>query len=323
MASVNDCTPKRIVKLGHRNVEFPSVHLKVMEDCNHLLKDITALRNEMHQNGYLLIRGLHDRSEVLAAREAVLEYIGSYGDTLDRSHPIGDGVLREGCGLGCLPVIEGRNDISHKDIVLSVVEGKRPYDFFRKYFNEEVMTFDYKWLRAMHQEGFTGVHVDNVYMSRGSKELLTMWTPIGDVSIEMGVLAICEGSNSLPSFERLQSTYGQMDAEAVGLKGTGWITEDPFEITAKFGGQWKTADFQAGDVLIFNMRTVHMSTTNTTKFARISCDTRWQPLSHPVDPRFCGNVEISKSKFGLLSKMDDESVPFSTTIEQLRAKWGI
>ena len=35
---------------------------------------------------------------------------------------------------------------------------------------------------------------------------------------------------------------------------TGWFTEDPFEITQKFGGIWKTSDFQAGDVLIFTMR---------------------------------------------------------------------
>ena len=36
--------------------------------------------------------------------------------------------------------------------------------------------------------------------------------------------------------------------------GSGWFTTDPFEITSKFGGQWLTADFLAGDVLIFGMR---------------------------------------------------------------------
>lgn len=35
--------------------------------------------------------------------------------------------------------------------------------------------------------------------------------------------------------------------------GTGWFTTDPWEITEKFGGQWKTSDFKAGDVLIFTM----------------------------------------------------------------------
>lgn len=35
---------------------------------------------------------------------------------------------------------------------------------------------------------------------------------------------------------------------------TGWFTEDPFEITERFGGVWKTSDFHAGDVIIFTMR---------------------------------------------------------------------
>ena len=31
----------------------------------------------------------------------------------------------------------------------------------------------------MHSEGFTGVHVDWVYMGRGSRNLLTCWIPLG------------------------------------------------------------------------------------------------------------------------------------------------
>jgi hypothetical protein len=29
------------------------------------------------------------------------------------------------------------------------------------------------------------------------------------------------------------------------ITGTGWFTTDPWEITEKFGGQWKTSDFKA------------------------------------------------------------------------------
>ncbi|RUS71725.1 hypothetical protein EGW08_020507 [Elysia chlorotica] len=161
--------------------------------------------------------------------------------------------------------------------------------------------------RAVAGGGFTGAHVDRVYMSRGSPDLLTLWTPLGDLPIEMGVLAVSEGSHRLPGFETFQATYGNMDAEKVGLKGTGWFTEDPSEITRKFGGSWKTADFRAGDALIFNLRTVHMSTTNTTRFARVSCDTRWQPASHDMDARFGKNGrQESGARLGLLSKMDDQ-----------------
>jgi len=39
--------------------------------------------------------------------------------------------------------------------------------------------------------------------------------------------------------------------------------------------QWVGEDFKMGDVVIFGIKTLHMSTTNTTDQFRISCDTRW------------------------------------------------
>ena len=81
--------------------------------------------------------------------------------------------------------------------VRAVLEGERPKNFFRDLLQAEVKTFDFKWLRGVHRsnwcqtlqvflslsalsmttllrEGFTGAHVDNVYMGRGTSELLTM-----------------------------------------------------------------------------------------------------------------------------------------------------
>ena len=39
-----------------------------------------------------------------------------------------------------------------------------------------------------------------------------------------------------------------------------------------------TLAFSAGDILIFTMRTIHMSSVNVTNKLRLSCDTRWQPF---------------------------------------------
>ena len=65
----------------------------------------------------------------------------------------------------------------------------------------------------------------------------------------------------------------------------------PWEVVRLFGGQWKTADFAPGDILTFSMRTLHMSTTNTTNRVRLSADVRWQPAAEPADPRYVGDVE--------------------------------
>ena len=52
--------------------------------------------------------------------------------------------------------------------------------------------------RGVYTEGFTGAHMDSVYMSWGTKDLYTMWTPFDDIPVEMGTLAMCQGSHSLP-----------------------------------------------------------------------------------------------------------------------------
>ncbi len=85
--------------------------------------------------------------------------------------------------------------------------------------------------------------------------------------------------------------------------------------------------FSAGDILIFTMRTIHMSSINLTNKLRLSCDTRWQPSNEPIDPRF---IRLEKNtlmghaeaKFGLHAKNNDKIEDGKTTIEQWRQKWG-
>merc|ERR1711933_567089 len=80
-----------------------------------------------------------------------------------------------------------------------------------------------------------------------------------------------------------------MDHEKDGLDGTGWFTEDPQEALSLFGGQWRSSDFESGDIVTFTMHTLHMSTSNTTDKVRISADIRWQPSTDPTDPRYVGS----------------------------------
>lgn len=311
----------RKVKLGTREVMFPSSYIQPLQDCNHLLDDPEALWRELDEKGYLYVKGLHNRQEVLDARLAVLQHIMSEGEgKLDLKKNWEAGVLDLRCGGGCLPYMEGKNDITHSEAVARVIEGPRPFAFFSKLFGETAKTFDYKWLRAVHRQAFTGAHVDNVYMARGTDRLLTMWTPFGDCDPTIGCLAVCEGSNRLPEFQKLHDTYSLVDVEAVNLNGSGWFTTDPFEITERFGGQWKTTIYQAGDVLIFGMKTVHMSTANLTDLVRISCDTRWQPASQPADPRYVGDLKKPLAKFGLHA--GDGKQPSTVTMEELKARWG-
>lgn len=42
-----------------------------------------------------------------------------------------------------------------------------------------------------------------------------------DTPLELGGLAVCQGSHELPGFRRLHETYGNLDVERDGLDGTG------------------------------------------------------------------------------------------------------
>ena len=308
--------------------------LKPLRDSSHLIREYgneesrklaqKLLCERFNADGYLFIRGLIDREVVLKARQFLLEDFAKVGGILDPERNLEEGVLLPRCGLGCVPYLEGRNETTNHPLVKEVLENVKLKEFFENYiFGEEVLTFDFKWLRVMPRETFTGVHVDNVYMSRGTKKLVTTWIPFGDVPMEMGTVAVCEGSHRLPGFKKFQDTYAELDTEAEkGFEGSGWFTEDPTEITSNFGGQWRSSDFQAGDVLLFGMRTAHMSTKNMTDKARISCDVRWQPASEPADPRYVGKGKPSKQG-GAYASDEKKATTDIVTMSDLRKKWDI
>ena len=199
---------------------------------------------------------------------------------------------------------------SHED-VRNVLEADELFAFFAAYFGEPALTFQFKWMRAVGNEQYTGAHYDFVYMGRGSPRLHTVWIPLGDTTVDHGTLAVCRGSHNLPAFAPIRDTYGRMDVDRDGIDG--WFTKDPMEIVEKFGGEWQTGEFFMGDVILFGMHTMHASTTNLTNRFRLSCDVRFQPASEPADERWVAGGP-GHTVHGV-----EELVP----IEEARRRWGL
>jgi hypothetical protein len=82
----------------------------------------------------------------------------------------------------------------------------------------------------------------------------------------------------------------------------------------RFGGQWATTEFQAGDAIIFGMFMMHASTDNGTDRFRISSDTRYQLKSEPADERWMGVKPKGHYAWG---KGDVK------TLETARKEWGL
>ena len=300
------------VAFGNRELELGGPHLGELRNSTALMGDVEALRRRMDEDGYLLLRGLHDRQTVLAARRRILQFMSDEGDAVDVSR----GDLMEGRinPAGRCPNMMGRKGVTHTPEVLAVVEGDPIMRFFDDFLEEPALTFSYKWLRAVGQGNFTGSHYDVVYMGRGSKRLYTGWTPMGDVPIDQGALSICVGSHNLPEFEKLRRTYGHVDVDRDRVDG--WFSTDPLDVVQNLGGRWATTDFEVGDALIFTMYTLHGSTNNTTDRWRISSDTRYQPAGDPADERWNGD----KPKAHYTRTEEPNSF---TDVQTLRKEWGL
>ena len=261
------------------------------------------LQARMAEDGYLFLRGCLDRDEVLAARRHVLEQLSKEGQ-LDPAAPLMEGVPKPGTKLFFHPELAQKNNppLQH---LLYHPEG-RLMRFFSSFLGGDVLHFDFTWLRCISPGLGTPSHCDIVYMGRGTRKLYTAWTPLGDIDFQMGGLMILEGSHRN---EQLRSTYGQRDVdayctnrpddpakEARGLNG--WLSEDPNKIRRSLGGRWLTAEYAAGDVVIFCMDIVHGGMDNRSPRLRISSDSRYQLASEPADERWIGENPPGHSSAG-------------------------
>lgn len=289
--------------MGKREMEMGGPYLGRLREATDLMHDIPSLRARLAEDGYLLLRGLHDPETVLAARRAILENLAANGQ-VDTGYPLREGVIAPG-GKG--KFLGGSRATTRSPEFLALVEAEPLMAFFSELFGAPATTYDYKWLRAVGHGDFTGAHYDIVYMGRGTQNVLTCWTPLGEVSLADGPLALLSGSHRI---EPLRETYGRMDVDRDRVAG--WFTSDPVEMVDRWGGQWLTTEFRPGDALLFGMFTLHGSITNTTNRYRLSCDTRYQRADEPLDPRWVGDNPQGHSAPGDI-----------TPIEEARKKWGI
>lgn len=258
-----------------------------------IVDDGVALHERMREDGYLYLPGYLDRAEVLEARAVLLGRLASAG-CLEPNMPIDAALARKDHASYFMPELTEDNPT----LMRLLYEG-RMTAFYTRLLGGEVRHFDYTWLRAVTPGSGTAPHCDIVYMGRGTTDLYTAWTPLGDIPREIGGLLVLEGSHK---HDRLRLGYGTKDVDAycsnhndirtTGSSGFGVLTFNPIRLRERLGGRWLTANFQAGDLLTFSMFTVHCSLDNGSDQVRLSSDTRYQLASEPVDERWVGEHPI-------------------------------
>jgi len=298
--------------LTYRGEDLEPESLGGLQRSDDIAADPTAMRERMAADGYLFLPGLLKRDEVLAAREEVLRRLAEAGIVDDVNHPLMDGVVLPRQSNSFAPKLAEDNP----PLMKVLYEGPM-MAFYKSFLGGPVRHFDYTWFRAKTPgiQTATTPHYDVVYMGRGTKNLWTSWTPLGDVPLDHGGLIILEGSHQQ---EELRRTYGETDVDkfcenegdaarivaaakaegreltndersSIHWNSSGQYSNDAIATRKELGGRWLTAEYAAGDLLVFSMYTMHASADNQSDRIRLSSDSRYQPASEPADERWIGD----------------------------------
>ena len=275
------------------------------------------LLDSLHEHGIIILRNLFSSEDINEARMDILakylsKYIQTNGndtETLMKAQIIDSKTDKSPSLLN-----KAMHIIQNTESVANILENEKLFKLTSILLrSEHVMTTKYKWLRAVPPSKFTGLHFDSMYMGLGCKEMLSIWVPFGRIAPTNGSLIWCYASHRCSKWKAYLDSINYGDPTKLNKDGTksGWITDnlaDYFNEDCDLKNLselknknhpllWCTTDFEPGDVAIFGLKLIHQTLRNDTNCYRLSCDTRWQPLCQPLDPRLraCGISKVPKT----------------------------
>jgi ectoine hydroxylase-related dioxygenase (phytanoyl-CoA dioxygenase family) len=236
------------------------------------------LRALMAEHGYLFFRALVPGDEVLKVRRAALQLCDEEG-WLDPDAELMEGRVRP----GMKPTGEGQADYMkmYRKLLKTPLFHAFPdlpilRDVAAKLLDideNEVLTHPRRIGRVTfpHNVGATTpAHQDHFYI-RGAVDTFSCWIPLGDCPMQLGNLAVWNGSHQQGFIEHTETIPG-----AVGGRGVP-INESQAD--------WHSSDFELGDVLFFHAFTIHKALPNLTEnLLRVSTDNRYQSAQDKIEP---------------------------------------
>jgi hypothetical protein len=251
--------------------------------------DKATLQQNLAQDGYLYLPGVLDTDAVLDARKAIFSQMASVGEIDDPPmEGISTGTSRRGELVKNLGAYW--KDLSEHETLRQVTHGKRMYTVLSQVLGGEVKPFDFLWLRATHPGRASAFHFDHVYMNRGTDNLLTVWTPLGDVVMDEGPITLVEGSHR---WDDIIDEFKGFDVDK-DTSHPGHVTTTPVALAQERNAHLLTTTFRTGDILIMQMFMLHGSLDNRSAHhrVRLSCDVRYQLARDAFDERWMGENPV-------------------------------
>ncbi|KAJ5139465.1 hypothetical protein N7448_002873 [Penicillium atrosanguineum] len=282
---------------------------------------IADLRQRYEKDGYLFLKGLIPREDVLKARHEYFTMMLPTGVLEQGSQPV-EGIFsphkspEEFPGIGAGGA--GKNGRPGGEKAAQFVDqaiNAHYQDWYTKEFCRHRSLMDFVasftgW--GSHTLGLRrsllrnnipgtkpiGVHYDQIFLRHGEPTSITAWVPIGDIKVTGGGLIYLENGNPLGI--KIEEQYTQKanaaglteeetkDAFNTNMMATGLLSELPLDFSHRYQRAWLTAEYEAGDVVLHKPHAIHASTINNDpdRVIRLATDLRFIDSSKPFDTRW-------------------------------------
>ncbi|MDQ0396204.1 phytanoyl-CoA dioxygenase family protein [Labrys monachus] len=273
----------------NKGQRIPDHLIRELPDRAPLLADLPRLREVLAEEGYVLLRNVLPVADVMAARQEVADRLASVGE------------LREPAIDGIVTGVSQRDKV-HPDLgafwktasegekLRSVTHGARMREILGAIHGAPAVGHDLVYLRVAAPGRALDMHYDYPFFAKGTPDLYTVWTPLGDVPVTDGPLFIIDKSN----------TYRDLIDDVVAAGETASVARKlaynrpAYEFAEERHTSIMCADLHAGDIIVFSLFTAHGSLDNCSPInrARMSCDVRYQRADMPRDPRYFGENPV-------------------------------
>ena len=272
-------------------------------------EEMSILRKRFSKDGYLFLKGLLNKNEVILFREWVFEHLTNTGllkENCDPKYGIMDDSFRESTTTNFIQSGRSQNSLV-KEKISSIVKSTKYESFcsqplLANFIDEFINGISYLHKRKILRhtlpnfENSTPAHYDLIYLRAGTDNIITAWIPIGDINIEEGGLMYLEGSHiegikiekEFSIKNANLSKDEQINAFNKNMTEGGWISKDLPNLAEKFNTKWLVTNYEAGDILLHSPYLIHASTNNKSVEGRIrlSTDIRFQNVNDSVDIRW-------------------------------------
>lgn len=245
-------------------------------------------RRRYKVDGYLFVKGLIPRAEVLKAREEYFRLISPSGVLKPGTRPV-DGIFDAakdkldfpGIGAGAADS-NGRPTGPHPDVAslfINLALQAHTEDWYKQDLCGHPALRDYisrltgwgddtlgirRTLLRNNTPGnkAIGVHYDQIFLRHGEDTAVTAWVPLGDISRQGGGLIYLERGHTLGAeieqdFTAEAKAAGLTDEEGksafnANMMRGGLLADGPSEFGKQYRRRWLLTAYEAGDVVLHN-----------------------------------------------------------------------